>query len=133
MDALDDAHNSGRYVGVAGQLIDFTMPIQYNFTAPMRVEIWASEADDDSANWDHLVDADLDLPTGKLCFVASGGGEPISCDVPPGRYRARLAGRGWDVSNPQGGLDDYRVQLWPRASDAEPELVKAWAGWAKLG
>jgi hypothetical protein len=134
MDALDDAQNSGRYVGVAGQLVDFTAPIQFNFTAPMHVEVWAAEpADDDSANWDHIVDVDLDLPTGKLTFEASGGGQPISCDVPPGSYRARLAGRGWDMTSPQGGgLDDYRVQLWPRQSAAEPTLVKAWPGWAKL-
>jgi hypothetical protein len=133
LDSLDDAHKSGRYVGVAGRIVDFTMPVQYNFTAPMRVEIWTAEPADDSANWDHLVDVDLDLPTGKLCFEASGGGEPITCEVPAGPYRARVAGRGWDLTNPQGGgLDDYRVQLWSRAGDTKPELRKLWPGWAKL-
>jgi hypothetical protein len=45
----------------------------------------------------------------------------------------RIAGRGWQHTNPQGGgLDTYRVQLWPRESDSEPVLVKAWPGWAKL-
>lgn len=132
MDALDDANNSGRYVGVAGRIVDFTVPIQYNFTAPMHVELWPEEPADDSANWDHLVDVDLDLPTGKLHFEASGGGEPITCDVPAGSYRARLGGRGWDLSNPQGGgLDDYRVQLWARASDTAPGVVKSWPGWTK--
>jgi hypothetical protein len=134
MDALDDAQNSGRYVGTAGPIIDFTTPVQYNFTAPMHVEVWANEPADDSANWDHVVDVDINLPTGKLCFVASGGGEPITCDVPAGSYRARLGGRGWDLTSPQGGgLDDYRVQLWPRVGDSEPTLQKLWPGWAKLG
>jgi hypothetical protein len=76
LDALDDAWESARYVGVAGGLIDLLSPVQYKFTAPMRLEVWPGEPSDDQANWDHVVDIDLDAPTGQLRFEASGGGNP---------------------------------------------------------
>jgi hypothetical protein len=109
-------------------------PVQFNYDAPLRVEAWDAEPPADTDNWDHVVDIDLDAPTGHLMFRESGPAEdPERCDVPPGLYRARIAGRGWDVTNMQGGgLDDYRVQLWPRSGDAEPVLLKAWPGWARL-
>jgi hypothetical protein len=131
--ALDAAEGSLR-VGQADKLVVLSTPVQYNYATPMRVEVWADEPADDSAGWDHVVDIDLDLPTGQLRLRPNGPtDEAVSCEVPAGTYRARLAGRGYDHTNPQGGgLDDYRVQLWPRASDSEPVLVKSWPGWAKL-
>jgi hypothetical protein len=133
LDALNEALQSRRYVGVAGGVIDLLSPVQFNVNAPMRLELWAGEPSDDHANWDHVVDIDMDAPTGQLRFEASGGWEPIAAQVPPGLYRARLAGRGYNYSNPQGGgLDGYRLQLWPRTTDADPTLVKLWSGWATL-
>jgi hypothetical protein len=48
--ALDDAWQSNRFVGVSDGLVDLVTPIQWNFHAPMRVEIWALEppVDDDN-------------------------------------------------------------------------------------
>jgi hypothetical protein len=131
--ALDDAEGPLR-VGRADKLVVLTTPVQFNYATPMRVEVWPNEPADDSAGWDHVVDIDLDLPTGQLRFRQNGpADEAVSCEVPPGAYRARLSGRGYEHTNPQGGgLDDYRVQLWPRESHAEPALVKTWPGWAKL-
>lgn len=128
--ALDDADESGRRVGTADGLIDVIAGVQWNFNAPMRVELWDHEPTDDDANWDHVVDIDLDAPSGHLVFQESGAGyDPTPCEVPPGNYRARVAGRGYGLSNPcGGGLDDYRVQLWARRDPAEPALRKAWPG-----
>jgi hypothetical protein len=126
--ALDDARGSGRYVGVAGGLIDLVTPIQYSANAPMRVETWPGEPVDDRANWDHVVDVDLDVRDGRMFFEASGGWEPVSCEVPTGNYRARLSARGYDQADVEG-LDAYRIQLWPRASASPPGLRKSWPGW----
>ncbi|WP_433268230.1 hypothetical protein ACQPZF_03710 [Actinosynnema sp. CS-041913] len=130
VDALNDAHESGRHVGLASGLVDVLTPAEWNFAAPMRVETWEAEPPADFDNWDHVVDVDLDIPNGKLIFEGSGGRPPIPCDVPPGRYRARLAGRGYDLTKAgTEGMDAYRVQLWPRTSDDAPSLRKSWSGW----
>ncbi|MGM1064083.1 hypothetical protein [Saccharothrix sp. Mg75] len=128
--ALDDAHRSGRYVGTSAGLIDLVTPVEWNFTAPMRVETWADEPSLDDADWDHVVDVDLDVSDGILSFEGSGGRPPIPCEVPTGKYRARIAGRGYEQAT-QGvdGMDDYRIQLWKRDSDQAPTLRKRWNGW----
>jgi hypothetical protein len=128
--ALDDAHSSGRFVGVSEGLIDFLTTAEWNFNAPMRVETWAVEPPDDDQDWDHVVDVDLDVPNGRLMFEGSGGREPITCEVSPGSYRARLSGRGYaEAKEGVQGMDSYRVRLWPRASDHSPTLRKRWPGW----
>jgi hypothetical protein len=130
--ALDDARNSGRYVGVSGGVIDMLTPIQYSPGSPMRVETWAGEPPVDSDSWDNIVDVDLNVPSGRLYFQPSGGGfDPVSCEVPIGRYRARVAGRGYDQADVEG-LDAYQVQLWPRDSDNPPAPHRTWPGWAKM-
>lgn len=136
MRALDDARNSHRYVGVSGSVVDWLTPIQYSAQAPMCVQRLdsepASEPATDFANWDHVVDVDLDVVSGRLYFEPSGGGfDPVSCEVPPGNYRARLAGRGYDYRHVEG-LDSYRVQLWPRDQAKPPLLQKIWPGWSAL-
>lgn len=132
--AIGNAQNSGMQVGEADRIVVFSTPIQFNFDAPMQVETWPVEPPGDQSNWDHVVDIDLDLPSGKLMFRESG--EPddaVSYEAPPGRYRSRIAARGYDDSLPQGGgLDSYRLQLWPRDTDNPPELRKAWPGWAEM-
>lgn len=128
--ALDDAYQSKRYVGLSTGLVDVLTPSEWNFNAPMQVETWEAEPPNDFGNWDHVVDVDLDVPDGKLMFEGSGGRPPIPCDVPPGWYRARVAGRGYDLTK-EGveGMDAYRLQLWPRNTDESPTLHKRWSGW----
>ncbi|MBP2334017.1 hypothetical protein JOF41_000195 [Saccharothrix coeruleofusca] len=128
--ALDDAQNSGRYVGVSSGLVDLVVPTHWNFNAPMRVEVWTAEPPPDDDNWDNVVDVDLDITDDTLHFQGSGGRPPIPCAVPSGAYRARIAGRGYDQLRADvEGMDDYRLQLWPRESEASPTLRKSWPGW----
>lgn len=63
--ALDDATRSGRYVGVQPGFIDLMTPGQYNFSTPLRLEVWSADPPDDLSDWDHVVDADLDIPDGQ--------------------------------------------------------------------
>lgn len=128
--ALDDAHRSGRFVGISEGLIDLLTTAEWNFHAPMRIETWADEPPADEDNWDHDVDVDLDVPNGRLMFEGSGGREPIPCEVPPGTYRVRVSGRGYaEAKEGVEGMDSYRLRLWPREADSSPQLRKCWSGW----
>jgi hypothetical protein len=129
--ALDDARESGRYVGVQPGFIDVMTPGQYNFETPLRLEVWSAEPPDDRDHWDHEVDADLDVPDGQIIFEASGGGPATSADVPAGAYRVRISGRGFTELGyaGAGGTDTYRLRLWPRGQPAGPMLRKCWPGW----
>lgn len=131
--ALDDARQSGRWVGVADGMIDLVVPFRKSFDAPMRVEVWPEEPPSDDDNWDHVVDVDFDVQGSQLVFEPSGGFAPIQCDnkVPPGSYRARVSGRGYaEAANGAKGLDSYRLRLWPRGSASSPTLRKSWPSWA---
>lgn len=131
--ALDDARQSGRWVGLADGMIDVVVPFRKSFNAPMRVEVWPEEPLADDRDWDHVVDVDFDVRAGVLVFEPSGGFTPIRCEkpVPSGSYRARVSGRGYaEAVTGAEGLDSYRIQLWPRESERPAELRKSWPGWA---
>jgi hypothetical protein len=131
--ALDDAHQTRRFVGVADGLVDVLTPVQWNLNAPMRIEVWETEPPNDDDNWDQVVDVDLDVPDGRLYFEASGGWNPLTFDVPTGRYRARVSSRGYtEAREGAEGLDSYRFRLWPREQEAAPQLRKAWPGWDSM-
>lgn len=131
--ALDDARQSGRWVGVADGLIDLVVPFRKSFDAPMRVEVWPEEPPSDDEDWDHVVDVDFDVRDGELVFEPSGGFTPVRSDepVPSGAYRARVSGRGYaEAADGAVGLDSYRIRLWPRSQASAPALRKSWPGWS---
>ncbi|MCP2248148.1 hypothetical protein [Lentzea aerocolonigenes] len=131
--ALDDAHQTRRFVGVADGLVDVLTPVQWNLNAPMRIEVWEAEPPDDDDNWDQVVDVDLDVPDGRLYFEASGGWNPLNFEVPTGRYRARVSSQGYtEAREGAEGLDSYRFRLWPRDQESAPQLRKAWPGWDSM-
>lgn len=129
--ALDDAWKSRRFVGVADGLIDLVTPVQWNYHAPMRIEVWSGQPPSDEDNWDHVVDVDFDVTNDQVTFEGSGGRPPIPCvePIPSKTYRVRVAGRGYtEASGGAEGLDSYRLQLWPREADSAPALRKSWPG-----
>ncbi|MGH3568263.1 MAG: hypothetical protein ACRDRH_19995 [Pseudonocardia sp.] len=131
--ALDDANAGNRRVGTADGVVDVISAVQWHWNAPMRVEVWEEEPPLDLSDFDDVVDVDIDLASGVLHFQASGGSEEIArCEVPAGRYRARIGGRGYDEATAggavEGGPDSYRVQLWARRAEAEPAVRKKWSG-----
>jgi hypothetical protein len=127
--AMEDAYESRRFVGYARGLVDVITPSQYNWKAPMRIEVSDTPPASDVETWDHVVDVSLPIPSGKLVFQSSGGGKQIETEIPPGYYRARLSGRGYVAGIGEiEGRESYRLQLWP-AEEAEPQLVRYWHGY----
>jgi hypothetical protein len=127
--AMDDGSESRRFVGYDSGLIDLITPSQYNWKAPMSVEVSSTPPPLDTDQWDHVVEVPLPVPSGTLCFEASGGGKPIETQIPSGMYRARLSGRGYVAGVGEiEGHESYRLQLWP-AEEADPLLVKYWPGY----
>ena len=136
--ALDDARESGRFVGVRPGFIDVMTPGQWNFRTPLRLEVWSAEPPDDREGWDHEVDADLDLGEGGLWIAGPPAhlkSEMVAADAPPGNYRARISGRGFTELGAAGadGDDSYRLRLWPRDQSSPPMLRKRWPGWDRSG
>ena len=130
--ALDDAYESRRFVGYDSGLIDVITPSQYNWKAPMRIEVSETPPASDVETWDHVVEVSLPVPSGRLVFQASGGGAPIETQIPAGNYRARFSGRGYAAGVGEiEGHESYRLQLWP-ADEAEPQLVRYWEGYDLL-
>ena len=127
--ALDDAYGSRRFVGYDGGFVDVITPSQYNWKAPLRLEVHAAPPPLDADDWDHIVEVPLPAPSGMLLFQASGDGPRTEVMVPPAIYRARISGRNYVLAPDaiEGG-ETYRVQLWP-ASESPAELVKYWPGW----
>jgi hypothetical protein len=99
-----------------------------NFTVPLTVQIRANAPADDFAEWDRVVEARLDLPSG--CIVVHGptdyfpGASRIA--VAPGVYRARVyyGGLATVSADEFEGEDHYRVDLWPEPeANAEPIVL----------
>src|SRR3954468_21630269 len=70
--ALEDGNESRRFVGYAGGLIDVLTPSQFNWKAPMRIEVSHAPPESDVESWDHVVELPLPVPSGRLVFQASG-------------------------------------------------------------
>ena len=68
--AMDDAYESRRFVGYANGLIDVVTPSQYNWKAPMRIEVSDEPPPLDLDEWDHVVEMTLPVPSGTLHFEA---------------------------------------------------------------
>ena len=129
MRAMDEGSDSRRFVGYDSGLVDVLTPSQYNWNAPMRVEVSDGRPPPDLEAWDHVAEVPLPVPSGRLCFEASGGGTPIETRIPAGTYRARLSGRGYVAgAGDIEGHESYRLQLWSE-DEAEPKLLKYWDGW----
>jgi hypothetical protein len=86
-----------------------------NMSVPVEVEV-AEEAPEVSLDdWDHVVEASLDLPSGRLEVHECTGGSIDVLAVVPGTYRVRACFGGLDTLSDDGldGADHYRLTLWP--------------------
>ncbi|MDP9492354.1 MAG: hypothetical protein M3P42_09200 [Actinomycetota bacterium] len=127
--SLDDAHESRRFVGYDGGTVNILTPSQYNWTAPLRLEVFEEPPPLDADGWDHIAEVPLPAPSGKLYFQASGGGTLHETMISPGIYRARISGRDFVAGVGEiEGRESWRIQLWP-AEESEPSLLKYWDGW----
>jgi hypothetical protein len=128
MRSLTQGQDSRRFVGF-DRMINILTPSQYNWEAPLTLEVWDERPPLELDDWDHVVEGPFPAPSGTIYFEASGGGTPIEARIPPDAYRARVSGVGFVAGVGEiKGRERWRVQLWP-AAESEPELLKNWAGW----
>ncbi len=90
---------------------------EHNRTVAVEIEIHDAEPEYDSNAWDHIAEASLNLPTGKLQVHECTGGPVADFTVEPGWYRVRTFHGGFDSLDESSleGNDHYRVVLWPKA------------------
>lgn len=93
-----------------------------NMDVPVLVQILEREPDDDSAGWDHIVEASLDVASGRIAIAGCTDYFPDAAriDVAPATYRLRVSYGALDTLSEDGleGDDHYRLQLWPAPSIA---------------
>jgi hypothetical protein len=93
-----------------------------NMDVPVTVEIHEHEPDDDSPEWDHVVEASLDAASGRIVIAGCTDYLPDAkrTEVAPGSYRVRASYGALDTLSEDGlsGDDRYRLQLWPAAAIA---------------
>lgn len=93
-----------------------------NTTVPVRVHVASGPPQDEEGfpRWDHVVQASLDLPSGRVVVAGLSEYFPESqrLDVVPGHYviRAYSAGLGTLTENGLEGEDHYLIALWPGVS-----------------
>ena len=93
----------------------------------VAVEVRETEPPVRLAEWDHVVECGIDVPTGQVVVAGCTDYFPEAArvTVEPGRYRARVCGSGFDAV--EAGGDSYLVQLWP-GGGAEVRVLKRFAG-----
>jgi hypothetical protein len=98
-----------------------------NTTVPVEVEIHDADPGFDPSAWDHVAEASLHLPTGRLQAHECAGGSAAEFTVAPGWFRVRALYGGLGTIDKAGltGGDRYRAVLWP-APPAEVRVVKEW-------
>lgn len=96
-----------------------------NMTVPVEVEVTDAPPALELENWDHIAEASLELPSGRLEIHECTGGSIDVLPVLPGTYRARACFGGLETLSDDGldGDDRYRVVLW-RAPFEPVEVLK---------
>jgi hypothetical protein len=93
-----------------------------NMNVPVVMEIHDQEPDDDSSGWDHVVEASLEVTSGRTVIAGCTDYFPdaMRIPVPPAVYRVRVSYGGLNSLSDDGleGGDHYRLQLWPGTSIA---------------
>lgn len=102
-----------------------------NMAVPVVVEIHDTRPSDDLAQWDHVTECSIDVPSGKLVVAGCTDYFPDArrITLEPGTYRARIFYGGLNALSEDGldGGDHYRVVLWP-GGPIEPKVLKKRAG-----
>lgn len=98
----------------------FLVVIQPERNMEVRVDFELAEGppDDNFDDWDHVAEASIDLPSGKLEIHECTGGSIDILAVPPGTYRIRAYCGGLDTLSDDrlDGDDRYRIVAWPEPS-----------------
>ena len=86
-----------------------------NMAVPVDVEIAHEPPELALDVWDHVAEASLTLPSGRLEIHECTGGSIDILTVPAGTYRVRAYYGGLKTLSDDGldGDDHYRIVLWP--------------------
>jgi hypothetical protein len=107
--------------------------VSHMYDVPVTVEIHTSAPDYDLDLWDHVIECNLDIPSGKIvvagCTDYFPDAERIS--VSPGMHQVRVfygelaSSRSRDQYKPDSpkGNDRYKVALWSGES-IDPQVIK---------
>ena len=112
------------------ELVVVMSPHQNNFAMGLRFELWTVQPPDDLDEWQEAFLTGLAVGEEGLAYESPTlPGETIP--VPPGRYGAWIAGRGfvnvgWPGSTMPG--DVWRVQLWPASGPIPARRLRSWSG-----
>lgn len=98
----------------AGPFVVVVQP-ERDMDVPVEVEIRDEPPDLDLDAWDHVAEASLDLPSGRLEIHECTGGSVDVLAVSTGTYRVRTyhGGLGTLSEDRLDGDDHYRIVLWP--------------------
>lgn len=99
-----------------------------NMEVPVTIEIHSREPDDDSSAWDHVVEAALNVASGRIVIAGCTDYFPDAArlEVPSGSYRVRVSYGNLDTlsEDRMSGEDRYRVQLWLGTSSTAVHVIK---------
>lgn len=97
-----------------------------NVEVPFVLEIHDSEPQFMSAEWDHIVEASIEIPSGQLEVHECTGGSLCEFRIDPGTYRVRALYKNLDSLSDDGleGNDSYKATLW-KAGKQEFRVLKA--------
>ena len=87
-----------------------------NATVPVVVEVAETEPNEDTTDWDHVIECDFEVQSGRVVVAGCTDYFPDAAriDVEPGSYRARIYYGGFATLSSDGldGDDHYKVILW---------------------
>ena len=93
---------------------------------PVEIEVYGSDPGSENDNWDHIVEAGIDLSSGNLLICGCPDPEEVGrINLAPGAYRIRVCYGNLDSVVDEEGQDHYKVSLWPD-NLSKPEVTKRW-------
>ena len=95
---------------------------------PVALDLLDGPPSEDVDGWDQVVDASIQVPTGRLVIdgpISWQPGTSFEIDLTPGTYRARV----YYAEINSTDQDHYRIALWPTAMYDEPLVL----GLAEVG
>lgn len=100
-----------------------------NTHVPVQISVFSTQPDDDFAGWDQVVEATIEVPSGRLIIAGPSDYLPDVQRLPviPGVYRIRVYYGGLDTISEDGlkGNDRYQVFLWPD-EESSLKILKRW-------
>jgi hypothetical protein len=128
--ALDAALASPARVAAVDDVLVVLSPAADTYETPVAVEVWSARPPTDTG-WDHEVELDLLVPSGRLAVGTATSYPDIVEGIEPAAYRLLVSGGRFDPW-PAGSdtAQHFRLRLWPRPSPSPPFVVRSWPGWA---